>query len=125
MIDLSKGIEEVKVYNLENKLNEAIDKKYSDYAEFNTDFSLFLSKKQILGDYFSKMFLVISLVIGYIMMINNKIDVGELIGYVYINNSLVSVCSQLVNNFPMVEQARVAFFRLSEILNQKIKKKKI
>lgn len=56
-------------------------------------------------------------------MINNEIDVGELVGYVYINNSLVSVCSQLVNNFPMIEQARVAFFRLSEILNQKDKEK--
>ena len=109
------GIETVKALNSENQRYQKIDTEFVDYLKKNLRYTKADTLQQALKLFIQLALNVIVLWVGAILVIHNKLSVGQLMTYNALLAYFVNPLQNIINLQTKLQSARVANNRLNEV----------
>lgn len=124
LIESLEGIETVKAFNIEKKINNKISDRFSKYMKENLKYCKLTNIQNSLKSITKSIFAIFVLWFGAYLVINQKCSIGSLITFNALTVYFIDPIERIMNLQPKIQSAIVASKRINEILELEVEKMK-
>lgn len=125
LVESLTGFETIKGLGIETNVIDKLNAELNCYVKDQKKLDNISNIEQIISHSLNGSISIIIIFLGSILLHNQKIELGSLISFIFILNYFLEPIKNILNLVREIEEAKLSYRRISEIINNRCEKKLI